>query len=152
MLVTKGSLSHVGQFDGTLGAGVHEPVAAQGVELGSRYHLSQLLHVGRLDVDNVETLVLYVEVPQVDAQVIAADKCLPVAIYRNAVDVVGVGIGIRPAWHSRHDSIVVREPWELQIRGIAELRMRRRTGSPSGPRGIRRCEVVGKVVFSHDLE
>lgn len=152
MLVAKGSLSHVGQFDGTLGAGVHEPVAAQGVELGSCYHLGQLLHVGWLDVDNVEALVLYIQVPEVDAQIITADKRLPVAVHRNAVDVVGVRICIRPAWHSGHDGIVVREPWQLQIRGVAELCMGRGARGPAGPGSIRRCEVVGKIVLSHHLE
>ena len=152
MLVAKGALSHVCELDGALGAGIHEPVAAQGVELGSCYHIGQLLHVGWLDVDNVEALVLYVQVPEVDTQIITADERLPVAVHRNAVDVVGVRIGIRPARHGRHDGIVVREPWQLQLRCVAELWMRRGARGPAGPSGIRRCEVVREIILGHHLE
>jgi hypothetical protein len=63
MLVTEGTLAHVGQLDGAFGTRVHEPVATQRVELGRGNHLCELFHVGRLDIDNIEALVLYVEIP-----------------------------------------------------------------------------------------
>ena len=66
VLVTKGPLAHIGKLDGTLGARVHEPVAAHGMKLGSGDHFGQFFHVCRLDIHNVEALVLDVEVPQVD--------------------------------------------------------------------------------------
>ena len=66
MLITQRALSHVCQLDGPFGACIHEPVAAHRVELGGGDNLSQLFHVGGLDINNVEALVLDVEVPQVN--------------------------------------------------------------------------------------
>ena len=51
------------------------------MELSSSDDLGQFLHICRLDVYNIETLVLYVEVPEIDAQIVAADECFPVAIH-----------------------------------------------------------------------
>lgn len=53
MLVTQRSSPHICELDGTLRTGVHEVVAVYWVELGSRDDLGQLLHVDRLDVDDV---------------------------------------------------------------------------------------------------
>ena len=55
MLVTERLLPHVAEPDGALAAAVDELVAVDGVELGRRDDLCQLLHVGRLDVHNVWT-------------------------------------------------------------------------------------------------
>ena len=38
-----------------------------------KFHLSEFLHVGRLDVDDVEGLIGNLHVPQVDAQVIGGE-------------------------------------------------------------------------------
>lgn len=152
MLIAQGALSHICQLDGPLGAGIHEPVAAHGVELGRRDHFGQLLHVRRLDVDNVEALVLDVEVPQVDTQVIAADECLPVTVHRNAVDVVGVGIGIRPARHSGDHRVVVGQPGQLQVTGVAEMCGGRSARGSTSAGNVCRSQVVGEVVLGHDLE
>ena len=81
MLVAERTLSHVSQLDGSLGAGIHEPVTAHGVEFSCCDDLGELLHVGRLDVYNVETLVLNVEIPQVYAKIVAADECFAVTVY-----------------------------------------------------------------------
>lgn len=67
MLITQSTLAHVGKLNCALGAGVHEPVAAERVEFGGGDDLCEFLHVCGLDVDNVETLVLNVEVPKVDS-------------------------------------------------------------------------------------
>jgi hypothetical protein len=118
VLVAQGALAHVGELDGALGAGVHEPVAADGVELGGGDDLGQLLHVGGLDVDDVEGLVLDVEIPEVDAQVVGADKGLAVAVDGDAVDVVGVGVGVGAAGHGGDDGVVVGHARELEGGGV----------------------------------
>ena len=152
MLITQGALPHVGQLDGPLGAGVHEPVAAHGVELCGGDDLGQLLHVRRLDVDNVEALVLDVEVPEVDTQVVTADECLPVTVHRDAVDVVGVCVGIRPPRDGGHHGIVVSQPGELQVTGIAKLCAWDGARGTTSAGYVCRRQVVGKVVLRHDLE
>jgi len=81
MLIAKGTLPHIGQLDGSLGTSIHKPVAANGMELGCRDDLSELFHVRRLDVDYVEALVLDIEVPEVDPQVVTADECFAIAIH-----------------------------------------------------------------------
>ena len=53
MLVTECPLSHVTQPHYTLARAVQEITAILGVELSSSDDLSQVLHVGRLDVNNV---------------------------------------------------------------------------------------------------
>jgi hypothetical protein len=152
MLIAQGALPHVGQLDGPLRAGVHEPVAAHGVELGRCDHLGQLLHVRRLDVDNVEALVLDVEVPQVDTQVVTADECLPVTVYRDAVDVVGVGVGVGPPGHGGHHGIVVGQPGELEVTGIAEVGAGQRAGGSAAASYVGRGKVVREIVLGHHLE
>lgn len=81
MLVAQGTFAHVSQLDGAFRARIHEPVAALGVELGSSDDLRKLFHVCGLDVDNVKTLVLDVEIPKVDTKIIAADEGFAVAIH-----------------------------------------------------------------------
>ena len=66
----KSHLTHVAESDGSLAGTVHEQVALLRVELWSRDHLRQLLHVGRLDVHDVEGLVRDLHVPQIDPQVV----------------------------------------------------------------------------------
>jgi hypothetical protein len=116
MLVAECALSHVGQLNCSLRAGIHEPITAERVEFSGCYDLGQLLHVGGLDVDNIEALVLYVEVPEIYAEVVAADERLTITVHRDAVDVVGVGIRISAAGDSSNDSVVVCQTGELEIR------------------------------------
>jgi hypothetical protein len=71
----------------------------------------QFFHIGRFDVNNVETLILYVEVPEIDSQIVTADKSLPIAVDRYAVDVIGVSIGIRAARNCGNNSVVVCQAW-----------------------------------------
>ena len=47
---------HVAQSDGALAAAVHKLIAVPRMELCRSYHLSQLLHVARLDVNYIEGL------------------------------------------------------------------------------------------------
>ena len=47
-------LSHVAESDGALAGAVHEEITLLRVELGGGDDLCELLHVGRLDVHDVE--------------------------------------------------------------------------------------------------
>lgn len=109
MLITKSFLPHVCQLNGAFGASVHEPITTLWVEFSSCDNLRQLFHVGRLDIDNVEALVLNVQVPQVYPQIVTANKGFSIAVHRDAVDVVGMGICICSAGYCGHDRIVVGE-------------------------------------------
>ncbi len=120
MLITQCALAHVGQLDGALRASVHEPVAADGMKLGSGNDLGQFLHVGWFDVDNVEALILDVEIPQVDAEIITADEGLAVTVDGDAVDVVGVSICIGSSRDGGYDSVVVSHSRQLQLRRALE--------------------------------
>lgn len=80
MAITECTFSHICELDGPFRAGVHKPVAALWVEFGSCDDLGQLLHIGGLYVDDIKALILDVQVPEVDAQVVAADVRLPVAV------------------------------------------------------------------------
>lgn len=53
MPVTQGRRPHVAQPDRPFAAAVHEAVAVMRVELGRCDHLRELLHVGRLNVDDI---------------------------------------------------------------------------------------------------
>lgn len=152
MLVAQRTLAHIRELDGALRARVHEPVAAEGVELGGSDDLSQLLHVGGFDVDNVETLVLYVQVPQVDAQIVAADECLAIAVDRDAVDVVRVGVGVCSTGYGSNDGVVVGEARQLEVGGVFELRSREWSSSTSTARQVAGSGIVGQIVLCHNLE
>lgn len=143
VLVAQGLLAHVGKLDGALGRRVREEVALERVELGRRDDLGQLLHVDRLDVEDVcgraqldvsaplstkranetkgdagrtERLVRDVEVPEVDAQVVGAHVRLAVRVDRDRVDVVRVRVGVHLARHGGDDRVVVRHARQAQVR------------------------------------
>ena len=122
------------------------------MELGGGDDFCQLLHVGGLDVDDVEALILDVEVPQVDSQIVAADVRLPIAVDGYAVDMVGVRIGIGPLWNGGDNGIVVRQARELQVGSVLEVGWWRGAGSTSSAGDVGRCDIVGEVVFSNNLE
>lgn len=120
VFVAQGALPHVGQLDGAFRAGIHEPIAAGGMEFGSRDHFRQFLHVRWFDVDDIEALFLDVEVPQIDAKVVATYERLPVAVDRDAVDMVCMRIGVCPARHGSNHRVMVRHSRQLQGGGILE--------------------------------
>ena len=115
MLVAQRTFSHIGELDGTFGARIHEPVAALRVELGCSDDLCQLFHVGGLDVHDVETLILNVQVPEVDAEIITANERLPITVDRDAVYVISMRIGIRPARDGGDYRIMVCHARKLQL-------------------------------------
>ena len=147
MLIAKCALSHVRQLNGSLGACIHEPIAALGMEFGGRDDFGQFFHVCRLDVHNVETLILDVEIPQVNAQVVTANEGLAITVDRYAVDVISVSISIGSPRDRSHDSIVVGHPGKLQLRGVLEA-----TARSSSSARARRGQFIGEIVLSHHLE
>lgn len=120
VFITQCPLAHVGQLDGSLRASIHEPVTAGRVEFGRGDNLGEFFHVGRFDIDNVETLVLNVKVPEVDTEIVAAYEGLSVTVDGDAVDVVCMSVCICPPGNGRHDSIMVCHPGELQCRRVLE--------------------------------
>lgn len=114
MLVAKGALPHIGQFDRALRAGIDKPVTADRVELSRCNDLRQLLHVCRFDIHNVETLVLDVEVPQVDSEIVTADKGLAITVHGDAIYMVGVSIGVSPPRYSCNNCVVMCQARQLE--------------------------------------
>ena len=120
VFITQCSLAHVGQLDGALGASVHKPVAAGGVEFGGGDDFGEFLHICGFDVDNVKALILNIKVPKVDTKIIAAYEGFSVTVNGDAVDMVCMGVGICPSGHSSHDGIMVCHAGELQQRRVLE--------------------------------
>lgn len=120
VLIAQCPLAHIGQLDGSLGASIHEPIAAGRMELGRGDNFGELLHVGRFDVDDVKALILDIKVPEVNTKVIAAYEGLSVTVDGDAVDVVCMGIGICLAGNGGNDGIMVCHPGELQHRRVFE--------------------------------
>ena len=81
------------------------------MELCSSDDLRKLFHIGRLNINDIETLVLNVEMPEVYSKVVTADECLSVTIHGYAVDVVSMGIGVCSAGYRSDDSVMMRETW-----------------------------------------
>lgn len=152
MLVTQRPLTHIRELDSPLRAGIHEPVAARWMELGCRNHFGKLLHVRGFDVDNIEALVLDMHVPEVYAEIVAADKRFAIAIHRDAVDVVCMGIGIGPSRNGGHDGVMVGETGELEVAGILELRMRYGPRRASTAGKVCRRQVMRQIVLRHHLQ
>lgn len=120
MLIAQSILPHISQLDRSFRAGIHEPIAAFWMKLGGRDDFSELFHIRWLDVDDVETLILDVEVPQIDAEVVTTYERLPIAIDGYAVYVVGMSVCIISARNSGDDGVVVSQPGQLEGRCVAK--------------------------------
>lgn len=127
--VAQSPLPHIREFDGPFRARVHEPVAACRVKLRRCNYFCKLLHVCRFDIHNVEALVLNIQVPQVDPQIITAYEGLPVTVDRDAINVISMGVGVGSSRYSSDDRIMMCHSWEFQCRRIFE----RYTGCPGRP-------------------
>ena len=121
------------------------------MELSGRDDLGQLLHVCGLDVNDIEALVLNVEVPQVDPEVVAADEGFPVAVHRDAVDMVRMRVSIRLSWHRSDDGVMVGEARQLQVGGFSEMDVRVSDGATADDASTRR-QLMRQVVLRDDLE
>ena len=152
MLVAKSTLAHIGQLNRALGASIHEPVATLWAELGRGDNLSQLLHVRWLDINNVEALILDIQVPEVYPQIVTGNEGLSIAVYRNAVNVVGVRIGICSARHGGHYSIVVCKTWKLQIVCAVEMDVVLSADSSSTTCSCAWGQIMREVVLRHNLQ
>lgn len=143
VLVAEGTLSHICQLDGALRARIHEPIAANGVKFGGGNDLGQLFHISGFDVHDIEALILDIQVPEVDSQIIAAYESFAVAVDRDAVDVVGMGISICAPGDRSDDSIVMRQSRKLQLPRGLEVRLGNGSrGTSSHTSNVARCQVV----------
>lgn len=118
------------------------------MELGGGDDFCQLFHIGRLDINNIEALILNVEVPQIDPEIVTAYERLAIAVDGYAVDVIGVGIGICSTRHGSNDGVVVSHAGQLQLRGVLELW--RPWGSAT--RYASRSDFIAQVVLCHDFQ
>lgn len=109
MLIAKSAFPHICQFYGSLATGVHEPVTILGVELCSGNNFRQFLHISRLDIHNVEALILDIEIPEINAEIITRNESLSIRIHGNTIDMVSVGICVSPPGYCCYHGIVVRQ-------------------------------------------
>jgi hypothetical protein len=91
------------------------------MEFGSRYHLGELFHIRWLDINNIEALVLDVKIPEIYSQVVAANESLPIAVDGDAINVIGMSIGVGPARYRCNNGVVVGEAGKLQGRRVEKL-------------------------------
>ena len=109
----------------------------------------EFLHVCRLDVDNVEALILNVEVPQVYSKIIATDEGLAVAVDGDTVNVICMCVCIRPPRHGSDDGIVVGEAWQSQGRSASKGDVWIRPWRAAAQSA--RCQVVREVILCDNL-
>lgn len=91
------------------------------MELSSCNDLCELLHVGWFDIHNVKALVLDIKVPEVYSQVITADEGLPITVDRNAIDMVGMRVGVGSSRNSGYNGIMMCESWKFEIMRAIEV-------------------------------
>lgn len=132
MPITKCCITHVGQFDVTLRARVHEQVTVDGMELGRSDDFSQLLHVHRFDVDDIcvrhkwqsrgykgalltEALVTNIKVPEIYSKIVSGDVSFLIRIDRNGMDVVCVSVGVNLAGNSGDDVVLLGHLWQPEM-------------------------------------
>lgn len=115
MLIAKGTFTHIGQFDGSLGAGIHEPVATLWMEFGSSNDFGQFLHVCRFYVNDIEGLILNVEIPEIDPEIVTADKSFTVAVDRDTIDVISMSICVGSSRNRGDDGIMMGHSRELEL-------------------------------------
>mmetsp|Transcript_50687 Transcript_50687/g.162253 ORF Transcript_50687/g.162253 Transcript_50687/m.162253 type:complete len:260 (+) Transcript_50687:121-900(+) len=92
MAVAQRRVAHVGQADAPLAAAIRKQAAVARMEVCRGDHLCEVLHIGRLNVHNVEALVADLQVPEVHPQVVRGDVRLVVAVHCDRVDVVDVRV------------------------------------------------------------
>lgn len=152
VVVAKSALAHIRQLNRALRASIHEPVTALWVEFCGRNNLSQLLHVRWLDIDDVEALILNIQVPEVYPQIIGRDERLSIAVDGDAVDVVGMRIGVCSAWHSGNNRIMVCKAWQLQI--VCAVKVNVILRANRAPTSCSRAwsQIMREVVLRNDLQ
>jgi hypothetical protein len=121
------------------------------VEFRSSDNFCQFLHIRGFDVDNVEALVLDIQIPQVDPEIVTTDKGLAVAVYGDTVDVIGMGVGVGASGHGGDDGVMVGHAWEFQGGRILEWQAGWSRGTAATD-GAGRSEVMGEIIFSNYLK
>ena len=91
------------------------------MEFGGCDDFGQFLHIRGFDIDDIEALILNVEIPKIDPEVITADEGFSITVNGDAVDVVGVGIGVGSARHRRNHCVMMCHARELQLLRVFEL-------------------------------
>jgi hypothetical protein len=120
VFITQGPLPHIRKLDCALGTGVHEPVTADGVEFGRGDDLSEFFHISRLDIHDVEALILDVQIPQVHTEIVTADKGFTIAVNGDAIYMIGVCVGVCSPRDSGNHSVVVCQAGQFESRGVLE--------------------------------
>jgi hypothetical protein len=146
--VAQSTFSHIGEFDGAFRGGIHEPITALGMELGSGDDFGQFLHIGGFDVDNVKALILNVEVPEIYSQIVTGDEGLAITVDGDAVYMVGVCVGVGSAGDGGNYSVVMGHARELELGSILEFGRARGTASARAGWG----DFMRQVVLGDDLE
>ncbi|KAK1239566.1 LOW QUALITY PROTEIN: hypothetical protein MKX07_001020 [Trichoderma sp. CBMAI-0711] len=115
--------------------------------------MTSLLHVGGFDVNDVEALILDVEVPEVDAQIVTANERFAITVDGYAVDVVRVGVGVGPSRDGGNDGVMMCETGQLEIGRVPEV-LRRGQGSKAAAAAYRAAGryVVRKIVLGHHFK
>jgi hypothetical protein len=150
VLIAKCTFAHVCEFDRPFRAGIHEPIATLRVEFCCSDNLCKFFHICRLDVHNIEALILNVEVPQIDSEVIATNKRLAITVDRYTVDMICVSICVGSPWDRSHDSIMMGHARHLQ--GGCTSKDNVTWSGCSTSSYSRRCEITREIVFSHDFQ
>lgn len=150
MLIAKCSFPHIGKLDSALRASVHEPVTADWMKLGRCDYLREFFHVGRFDIHNVEALVLNVEIPQVDSEVITANESFAIAVHGDTIYMVCVGVGVRSPWNSSHNGVMVCQAGKFESRRIFESA--ERWSGHATTHGGRRGQFMGQIVLSDQFQ
>lgn len=95
------------------------------MEFSSSNDLGQLFHVDWLNVDDVKALIANIKIPQVDSEIVCADVCLSIRVDADAVDVIGVSVGINLSRHSSDNGIVMSQRGQSQVATTSNQRLRR---------------------------
>lgn len=109
-----------------------------GMELGSSDDFRELFHVDRLDVYDIEGLILNAEVPEIYAQIIGADICLAVGVDTDGVDMVLVSIRIGTPRNGGYDGIMVAHTRQSESIGTEDL--------------LLTTVAIAQIVLGNDLE
>lgn len=65
---------------------------------------------------------------------------------------IGMCIGVCPAWHSGDNCVMVCKARQLEISSILELMGRQRLRSSTTTCNISRCNIMGKIVLRNDFK
>lgn len=94
------------------------------MEFGCCNDLGEFFHVSWFDVNDIEALILDVEIPEIDPQVVTTDEGLSVAVDGDTVDMIGMSILVRSTRHRSDDSVMMCQARKFQSGSIQEVSIR----------------------------